>query len=318
MQYQGFRMIENQLLGANLRNQIEKPLMKKQTYRSSPTKPRRTREDIQIIREALYSLLANSHPMTVRQIYYQMVTHQVIDKTEAEYKQTVCRLLALMRRQGIIPFGWIADNTRWMRKPRTFTGLQNALQITAQTYRRNLWDSQEAYVEIWLEKDALAGVLYDITSEYDVPLMVSRGYSSLSFLYEAAEAIKTQRKPAYLYYFGDYDPSGVNITQTIERNLRDLAPDAEIYFERVAVTRDQIEEWQLPTRPTKKSDSRSKGFIGESVEVDAIPITFLKGLATECIERHLNVEELVRLREIEEAERETLERVTAFLFNEAA
>jgi hypothetical protein len=92
------------------------------------------------------------------------------------------------------------------------------------------------YVEIWLEKDALSGVLYPVTSEWDVPLMVTRGYSSLSFLHEAAEAITDQGKPAYIYYFGGHDPSGRDITRATEAGLREFAPAAEIHFKRIAVT----------------------------------------------------------------------------------
>src|SRR6516225_9124064 len=82
---------------------------------------------------------------------------------------------------------------------------------------------------------ALAGVIYPVTSMYDVPLMVARGYASLSFLYYAAEYINDLDVPAYIYHLGDFDPSGVNAGEKIEETLRELAPDADIYFERIAV-----------------------------------------------------------------------------------
>jgi hypothetical protein len=261
---------------------------------------------METIREAIYSVTQAQHPMTVRQVFYQLVSIGAIEKTEAEYKQTVVRLLTLMRRSRELPFGWIADNTRWMRKPRTYSSLEHMLALTAETYRRALWSDQDVYTEIWLEKDALAGVLYQETEHYDVPLMVTRGYSSLSYLYEAAEAIGAQAKPAFLYYFGDFDPSGLDITRSVERGIREFAPGADIYFERVAVTREQVETLNLPTRPTKKTDSRSKNFTGESVEVDAIPPTVLRGLVKECIEKHIDRRALARTRRIEVAERETL------------
>lgn len=276
------------------------------TYRSSPTKRRRrTKADVQRIRTAIVNALEADNPMTVRQVFYRLVSTGVIDKTEAEYKRTVNRLLTQMRLSREIPFGWIADNTRWMRKPRTYSSLEDALRRTAECYRRSLWDNQRVYVEVWLEKDALAGVLYDVTQEWDVPLMVVKGFSSLSYLYEAAEAIKDQGKPAYLYYFGDRDPSGVFIDRNIERRLREFAPDAEIHFERVAVTPEQIEAWELPTRPTKTTDSRSKGFEGESVEVDAIMPADLRTLVRECIEQHVDQRKLEVMRVAEESERET-------------
>ena len=94
-----------------------------------------------------------------------------------------------------------------------------------------VWDEQNAYVEIWLEKDALAGVLVDVTQKWDVPLMVTRGFASLSYLHEAAETIRDQNKPTYLYYFGDHDPSGVDIPRQVERRLREFAPDSDITFD---------------------------------------------------------------------------------------
>jgi hypothetical protein len=146
--------------------------------------------------------------------------------------------LVLMRRAGDLPYSWLADNTRWQRKPRTFDGVADALRRTAQFYRKALWTEVGSYVEVWLEKDALAGVVYPVTEMYDVPLMVARGYASLSFLYDAAENIGDRGVPAYIYHFGDFDPSGVNAGEKIEQTLRELAPDAEIYFEPKAV-RDQ-------------------------------------------------------------------------------
>jgi hypothetical protein len=215
-------------------------------------------------------------------------------------------LLVKLRREGTLPYGWLADNTRWMRKPRTWNGPEAMLHHSIRTYRHSLWENQDAYVEIWLEKDALAGVLMEATDPWDVPLMVTRGYSSLTFLNSAAEVIAEQHKPAYLYYFGDYDPSGMDITRKVEQELRQMAPHSEIHFERIAVTPEQIERYNLPTRPTKASDSRSKNFGDRSVEVDAIPPDMLTGIVQECILRHVDEDAYHRMREVEAQERETL------------
>jgi hypothetical protein len=196
-----------------------------------------------------------------------------------------------------------------MRKPRTFSSAEQALRRTAEVYRRSLWDNQKVYCEIWLEKDALAGVLYEVTKEWDVPLMVTRGYASLSFLHSAAGAIAAENKPAFLYYFGDYDPSGLDINRSVEARLRQFAPRAEIHFERIAVTAEQIEAWSLPTRPTKTTDSRSKGFEGESVEVDAIDPDRLRALVRQCIEQHVNQRALEVMQIAEKNEREILDRM---------
>src|SRR6266508_3125587 len=172
----------------------------KQAYRSSPTRKRRRRTKVEIeqIREAIFATLAADHPMTVRQVFYRLVSQGVIEKTEQEYKNAVGRLLLSMRIEGIIPFGWIADNTRWMRKPESYSSMEEALLLTAETYRRALWDNQDAYVEVWTEKDALVGVLLEETEPWDVPLMVTRGFSSITYLHTAAMAISAEGKPAFL------------------------------------------------------------------------------------------------------------------------
>ncbi len=286
--------------------------MIRKSYRARPTKPkRRSKAEIATIRDGLFKLLYHESPMTVRQVFYRAVSSGLIGKTEADYKQTIGRLLVEMRRDGTIPFEWLADNTRWMRKPTSYSSQERMLQITAQTYRRAIWNDQHDYVEVWLEKEALAGVVVDVTAEWDVPLMVTRGYPSLSYIHAAAQAISAQGKPAYLYYFGDHDPSGVDIPRAVNQGIRELAPDAEIHFERVAVLPSQIEEFGLLTRPTKMTDSRSKGFVGESVEVDAIPPASLRELVRDCIERHVDRDVLERTRNVEHYERETLLRLAA-------
>ena len=282
---------------------------KKKFYESTPIKrKRRTKADMKALQSSLYGILSDDHPQTVRGVFYQATILGIIDKAENEYK-AVQRNLADMRKAGDLPFDWIADSTRWMRKPRTYSGLEAALRSSWKFYRRSIWHDQTDYVEIWMEKDALAGVVYPVTEKWDVPLMVTRGYSSLSFLHESAEYINLLDKPTYIYCLGDYDPSGVDISRNIEKGLRKFAPDAEIHFRRIAVTPVQIETWDLPTRPTKKTDTRSKNFNGESVELDAIPARLLRALIKTHIEIHVREETLRKTKMAEDAERKTLENI---------
>jgi hypothetical protein len=150
--------------------------------------------------------------------------------------------------------------------------------------------------------------------------MVSRGFSSVTYLHSAAENIKAEHKPTYIYYFGDHDPSGVRIDPKIEEGLREFAPDAAIHFERVAVTLAQIEELHLPTRPTKsgKENTHARGFVGESVEVDAIESSRLRLIASECIERHVDADAYRILKAAEKSEREIMLRLAASFENDAA
>jgi hypothetical protein len=123
---------------------------------------RATKAEMEERRAALFDIVADHRPMTVRQVFYQATVRGLIEKTEAGYDK-VKVLLGDMRRERGLPYHWIADNTRWMPKPRTYDGPEEAIQNTAQFYRKSLWTGADAYVEAWLEKDALAGVLYEIT-----------------------------------------------------------------------------------------------------------------------------------------------------------
>jgi len=260
---------------------------------------------METLRTAILEVLGEDPPMTLRQLFYQLVIRGHIEKTEQQY-DAIGRQCGLMRIEGALPWEYITDNTRWMRKPDTYSGAAAALRDVGKYYRRSLWAESPVYVEIWIEKDTLAGILYDVTSTWDVPLMVSRGFASLSYIHEAAEAIEDKEKPAFIYYFGDHDPSGLSIDASIENRLRQFAPDAEIHFERVAVTPKQIKQLNLPTRPTKKTDTRAKGFQGDSVEVDAIRPKYLKWLAERCIRQHVDNDVYERALVGERAERDTI------------
>ena len=255
--------------------------------------------------------------MTVRQVFYQATVRGLVEKAESGYGK-IQTDLTIMRRAGELPYDWLADNTRWQRKPRTFDSVEQALRDTAAFYRKNLWTDASSYVEIWLEKDALAGVVYPVTSMYDVPLMVARGYASLSFLHSAAEYVNALDIPAYIYHLGDFDPSGVNAGEKIEETLREMAPDADIIFERIAVTPEQIADWDLPTRPTKSSDTRAKNFGEISVELDAIEPNQLRILVQEAIERHLPPEQFAVLKAAEESERDIITRLVGRIAHKEA
>lgn len=268
---------------------------------------RRSKIEIEQIKKAIYDLLENENHMTVRQVFYRLVSIGIIEKTEAEYKSTVVRLLGNMRKQQIIPYHWIADNTRWVRRPKTYSSIEMALEDTAYSYRKSMWQDLDNYVEFWLEKDSLSGIVYKETESWDVPLMVTRGYPSLSFLYTAGEQISLIDKSCYLYYLGDRDPSGVNIPIKVEEGIREFAPDTDIYFEVIAVTADQISEFDLPTRPTKLTDSRSNSFIGESVELDAIPPNKLREIVRKHIGKHITQEQVDKIKNIERLEKESVQ-----------
>lgn len=262
--------------------------------------------DVDVIDDALIKFAGEERPITVRQAFYHLVSRRLIDKTEAAYKNIVVKRLGALREDGRIPYEHVADFTRSIRKATTFSNLSDGLLVLGQQYRRDRWQGQRAYVQIWLEKDALAGVLGEATREYAVPLLVTRGFSSKSFLHQAAQEIESQFKQTFIYYFGDHDPSGDAIPIQVQNGLISHGVDFE--YDRVAVTQKQIDEMGLPTRPTKVTDTRAKNWDGDdSVEVDAIPPSTLRQMVRDVIERHIDWDEWEKEAQLEEKDKERLE-----------
>ena len=161
-------------------------------------------------------------------------------------------------------------------------------------------------------------MVYPITSKWDVPLMVSKGFASLTYLHDAAATFQHKTdmgKVCHLYYFGDHDPSGVDIRRDIQTKIADYAPGAAFEFHDVAVLAFQIVLWSLPTRPTKRSDSRAKGWKGESVELDAIDPQQLRTLVEDSIASCIDADVLESEIKIQELESETLSQYVENFYN---
>jgi hypothetical protein len=150
---------------------------------------RRTKAEMTDLRDAIVSVLEADHPMTVRQVFYQLVVRGVIEKTEHAYQGVVIRLLSEMRLAGDISWSWITDESRRTRQTRTFDSVSDALKETAQFYRRSALRESDVYIEIWSEKEALSGIIWDEASDYDVPVVVSKGVPSLTQLYTSFASI---------------------------------------------------------------------------------------------------------------------------------
>ena len=271
------------------------------------TRIRRTQSEMETIRDGLIGLAEEHAPATIRQIFYLAVAAGLIDKTEREYKGTVCRLLADARCDGELSWSTIVDHTRRAIHLRTADSLADAVADTARHYRRAMWRNQEHRVEVWTEKETLTGVLQDTTLEFDVGLFPTRGYPSLSFLYDCAEDIEIADKPTYIYFLGDHDPSGRDIRRNVEARLREFTNGADIVFEHIAVTPEQVREMSLPVRPTKQSDTRARDWRGGSVEVEAIPPDILRTLVHDAIVQHIDDSEWEIVKAAERSERELLD-----------
>jgi hypothetical protein len=281
------------------------------SYPASQIKRRRaTREEMEE-RAAFLIRYAEQHgPVTVRGLYYQAEVHGVpgIDKTENGYAKVQEQVLKL-RRSGRLAYQHIADATRWMRKPRSFDDMEEALRSTAALYRKNLWRDNRDYIEVWLEKDAIAGVIYDITSVYDVPLMVARGFSSETFCFEAVEARGDDDRPYHVCYLGDFDRSGRDAAQALREKLERFAEPKgiPIIFTELAVTVEQIVALGLPTRPPKRNSPADRKWEFEfACELDAIPPDRLRQMVEDAIQVHLPYTEFHVLKEAEKSERDLL------------
>ena len=224
--------------------------------------------ELSALDDVILEVLEDEHPATLRGTFYRVMSAGAVQKSEAGYK-LVGRQVLKLRRSGVLPYSWITDGTRYIVKPHSWNDLDEMLEDAAASYRRMLWRDQSVNVQMFTEKDAITGVIYGVTAEWDVPLGVLRGYSSESFAWSVAESLSTW-KPTVMYQLGDHDPSGVDAWRNFADKVAAFAPQADVRFERLAVLPEQIEEWALPTRPTKRTDSRAAGFDGESVEVDAI------------------------------------------------
>jgi len=250
--------------------------------------------------------------MSVRQLFYQLVSRGVIGKTEQAYKR-VCDVSGQMRLDGSLDYRKIADGHRARRLPGAWDSMQEALTGMQALYRRNYWLDQPVGVEIWCEKDALTGVIQPICERYGVPYVATRGFPSLTLMYESAHSIRAVGKPAHVYYFGDHDASGRAISQNLEPALR--AHGAEVCVTRMALEPAQIAAFDLPTRPGKLTDSRQAAFAaqygGASVELDALPPDVLTALVDQCSWENVDEWAWSRAQHIEALERPTLASVAA-------
>ena len=265
--------------------------------------PRSTKADMAVRYDAIMDFTKAQQPVTVRQVYYNLAAKSLVPKNNNGYQQ-VARACQFLRRSERMPWEWVVDNSRWIRKPTTHNSIQDALLETARVYRRALWYSQSCRCEIWVEKDALAGIFYDITHKWDVPLMVSSGFSSDTFLWEAAMAHRGAIKetPTWVFLFSDYDAAGFTIYEKIKDGFQYHAPGACINVVRAGLTKEQVENEGLLTRAVKPND-RKAGF-DYCCDLDAVEPNKLRDWVDQSIRSVVDVSEVERLEAIEQAERE--------------
>jgi hypothetical protein len=239
--------------------------------------------------EATGRILEDYHPMTLRQIFYQLVSKQILENDTANYER-LGRALVPARKEGRIPWEWIEDRLRKPRPVSQWEGLPDFAETACEAYRRSVWVDQEIYIEAWLEKDALSGVFERVLEDYGVTLNVGRGYDGWSSIFEAAGRFGPGDNVEVLY-FGDFDPSGEDMLRSLKERLAFFGCEPEI--KKVAITQTDIRRYGLPPNPVKKTDSRSKRFIAEygvgCVELDALPPDILEDRIRREVEARLNM-----------------------------
>ncbi len=245
--------------------------------------------------------------MTVRHLFYRMVAAGAVDKTELEYSNTVARYAVELRRSGAIPYGKIVDGSRLYTAPTTYDDVADALADTAALYRRSYWRDAAFDLEVWCEKDAIRGLIQDVTWKLAVPLMITRGFASESVVQTLALETKESGKPRVILALNDHDPSGSIMAQGVIDRAKHYAPKAIFHLRQVALTRAQVDAYNLPTRPTKLEGNRhAKNFQGESVELDAMAPDLLRRLLTDAIEQFIDPKRLAIMNETEASERAIL------------
>ena len=254
--------------------------------------------------ETAAKILAEHNPMTVRQVYYQLVSRQVIKNSRSSY-QSVSKALVAARRDAIIPWQWIEDRLRKPRHVSMWPGLAEFCEPAL--YRRNVWPMQPSYLECWLEKDALSGIFEDILDPYGVTLNVGRGYDGWDSIHNAARRFGSG-KGAAIIYFGDFDPSGEDMVRSLAERLATFGCRPSIV--KCALTADDVRRYKLPPDFTKKSDSRRAKFVAKhgdvAVEIDALPDRVLRDRLKEEVEKRMDLDALNDVREEEGAERARL------------
>lgn len=217
---------------------------------------------------------AKGYQLTLRQLYYQLVAAGVIKNTVKEY-ENIIYLVNRARLAGRIDWMAITDRSRLLNGQEHYTDPKQALESLAYSYSIDKWKTQENYVEVWVEKDALLDVVGEVAKELDVNYMSSKGYFSASSLFEASMRFKAQAqlgKTSHVLYLGDHDPSGLDMSRDCEDRLELF--EADVQFKRIGLSKDQIDTYQVPSSPAKLSDVRAKKYIEAhgklSYEIDAL------------------------------------------------
>ena len=252
--------------------------------------------------------------LSLRQLYYQLVARDYIENTVKSYKR-IGNLVSDARLAGLLDWSMIEDRGRDAVIPVAWTSPAQIVRAAAEQFRVNRWQGQPCHVEVMVEKDALSGILGPVCQELHVRFTANKGYSSSSAMYEAGKRMADARrvgKKIHIFYFGDHDPSGIDMTRDIDERLAQFARTGKIEVHRLALNMNQVEEWNPPENPAKETDSRFEAYqeqFGDSSwELDAVEPRTLASLVRENIDELIEHDQWDQIMEEEKEMREELER----------
>jgi len=285
-------------------------------YRAGTIKrDRRTKDQMNQLDKQILEVLGDDHPQSVRHVFYRMTDPRLpepVEKSDRGYRHVQDRCVKL-RRAGLIPYNWIADMSRQGYFVNVFDDAGDFLRSMSGLYRADLWRDSEYRCEVWAESRSIASVLLADCKELAVDLFPCGGFSSLSFVHAAAQQHNQSQdaRPLVVFYIGDLDPAGVLIDVSLKRELREhLRHDIALDFRRIGINEEQVELYDLPTKPRKDSDKRSQQ-ITYSVEAEAMPACDLRAILRLEVEDLLPEGALHAAKVAEQSERKHINNMAA-------
>lgn len=237
--------------------------------------------------EIIEEYVAQGFVLTLRQIYYQFVARDLLPNVPQSYKR-LGGIVSDGRLAGLIDWEHIEDRTRAVKRNSHWSNPESIIDGCAYSYGIEKWKGQEHWVEVWIEKDALVGVIEDICSELDCAYFSCRGYSSQSAMHKAANRLLYRESKGHktvILHLGDHDPSGIDMTRDIIDRLEMFGSGVEV--KRIALNMEQIEEYNPPPNPAKITDSRAEQYIAEhgddSWELDSLEPSMMVDLVRDQI-----------------------------------
>lgn len=284
--------------------------MAKESFRTNIRLRKDNLERLDIINDIIEDYAEQGYKLTLRQLYYQLVSKEIMPNCVAEYAK-LGKILVKGRMAGVVDWDAIEDRDRVPHLLYWVKGIEDALEDTIGQYRLSRQNGQKNYIEVWVEKEALTGILKRITEHYHVVLMANRGYSSCSAMHEAYKRIRFREKRGIdtnILYLGDHDPSGLDMIRDIEERLNEFGvyPDVK----HLAITAQQIKKYKAPPNPAKIKDPRAKWYIEKygniSWEIDALEPKILNRLVKSNIEKLIDVDLFTAQLQQEEKDKDQL------------